>query len=218
MNTPHLTITKYKAPNIQELFKDPELANKNHELNMVLNTPPPATWVKTHPFIKNYQYLPIDKVEHLLKFLFKKYRIEILREGTSFNGVYVVVRVHYLNPLSGELDFHDGIGASQIQVKSGSSPSDLSNINNGALSMAYPLAKTLAIKDACDHFGKLFGSDLNRKETLSFGEDEKIRSAAEDRLLKLIDNCKNHDELEKLREHLTDSTQINFDEKWNSLK
>ena len=32
--------------------------------------------------------------------------------------------------------------------------------------MAFPLAKTLAIKDACDMFGKLFGADLNRRDTL----------------------------------------------------
>jgi hypothetical protein len=64
------------------------------------------------------------------------------------------------------MKYHDGIGAMHLQVKSGSSPADLQNINNGALSMAFPIAKTLAIKDACDHFGKLFGADLNRKDTL----------------------------------------------------
>ena len=34
--------------------------------------------------------------------------------------------------------------------------------------MAFPMAKTIAIKDACDHFGKLFGADLNRKDTIAF--------------------------------------------------
>jgi hypothetical protein len=64
----------------------------------------------------------------------------------------------------------------QLQTKSGSSPADLQNINNGALSMAFPIAKTLAVKDACDHFGKLFGSDLNRKDTLAFTADQDIIS------------------------------------------
>jgi hypothetical protein len=67
--------------------------------------------------------------------------------------------------------FHDGIGAVQLQTAKGTSPADLANINNGALSMAYPIAKTLAIKDACDHFGKLFGCDLNRKDTMDFKVD-----------------------------------------------
>lgn len=34
--------------------------------------------------------------------------------------------------------------------------------------MAYPLAKTVAIKDACDHFGELFGANLNRRDLVSF--------------------------------------------------
>ncbi len=38
--------------------------------------------------------------------------------------------------------------------------------------MALPMAKSYAIKDACDHFGKLFGRDLNRKETMGFGVDK----------------------------------------------
>jgi hypothetical protein len=66
------------------------------------------------------------------------------------------------------MEFHDGIGASQLQTKKGTSPADLVNINHGAIAMAFPLAKTVAIKDACDHFGKLFGCDLNRRDTLNF--------------------------------------------------
>jgi hypothetical protein len=37
--------------------------------------------------------------------------------------------------------------------------------------MAYPVAKTIAIKDAADHFGKLFGSDLNRKDLINYELD-----------------------------------------------
>jgi hypothetical protein len=95
----------------------------------------------------------------------------VLREGTSFNGVYVVVRVHYFNPISEDWDYHDGIGACQLQTAKGTSCTDMININNGALQMAFPIAKTVAIKDACDHFGKLFGSDINRKETINYSID-----------------------------------------------
>lgn len=166
--------TKHQLPTIQDLFSDKELAVKNDALTTLLNQPPPAKWVKSHPFIKGYNYLPIDKVEYLLKRLFKSYRIEILREGTAFNGVFVVVRVWYLNPISNEMNYHDGIGAAQLQTSKGTSPADLANINNGALSMAFPIAKTVAIKDACDHFGTLFGSDLNRKDTVAYTLDEKL--------------------------------------------
>ena len=163
-------------PKIQDLYSDIELAKSNDSLMALLNQPPKKEWVKKHPIIANYNYLPIDKVEFLLKKIFKKYRIEILREGTSFNGVYVVVRVWYLNPITNEFDYHDGIGAKELQVKKGASAADLSAINSGALSMAFPIAKTIAIKDACDHFGSLFGSDLNRKDVMGMGIDDKLQN------------------------------------------
>jgi len=182
-----VAIVKKELPTLQDLVKDVEVYGKHDKLNFLLNQEPPKTWIKGHPYIKKtvtneqgqriqipYPYLPIDKVEYLLRKIFKKYRVEVLREGTSFNGVYVTVRVHYKDPTTDEWDFHDGIGSIQLQTKKGTSPADLQNINNGALSMAFPLAKTLAIKDACDMFGKLFGADLNRDETLGASMDKPI--------------------------------------------
>ncbi len=164
-----------KVPTIADLFEENlEIAFKNEQLNLLLNHEPRKEWIKVHPIISNYRYIPIDKVEFLLRKIFQRYRIEITGQGSAFNGVWVTVRVHYFNPVSGEWDYHDGIGACQLQTKSGSSPADLININNGALSMAFPIAKTVAIKDACDHFGKLFGCDLNRKDTIPFSPSIEI--------------------------------------------
>jgi hypothetical protein len=178
--------TKTTLPTVAELFADNlEQAFKHEQLNLLLNQEPKKEWVKEHPYIKGYKYLPIDKVEFMLRKIFKEFSIEVLREGHSFNGVYVVVRVHYKDPTTGTMRFHDGIGAMQLQTAKGTSPADLININNGALSMAYPAAKTVAIKDACDHFGKLFGCDLNRKDTMNFTFDvalssPEIKKAAEE--------------------------------------
>jgi len=159
-------------PTIKELHEENALVScKNDQLNLLLNQEPKKEWIKEHPYVKGHKYIPIDKVEFMLRKIFKTYKIEILGQGTSFNGVWVTVRVHYYHPIEKEMLFHDGIGAMQLQTKSGSSPADLQNINNGALSIAYPIAKTLAIKDACDHFGKLFGCDLNRKDTMEFKVD-----------------------------------------------
>ena len=102
---------KTKLPALKDLVSDITLYEKTDELNFLLNQEPPKTWVKEHPLVRGHKYVPIDKVEYLLRKIFKKYRIEILREGTSFNGVYVCVRVHYLNPVSNDWDYHDGIGA-----------------------------------------------------------------------------------------------------------
>jgi len=161
-----------KLPTLAELFNDSiELIGKTEGLNTILNTPPPDSWVKTHPYIKDHKYLPIDKVEYLLRKIFKKYSIEITGQGTAFNGVWVTVRVGYRNPVDGEMEYQDGIGAIQLQTAKGASPADLANINNGALSMAFPLAKTLAVKDACDMIGNIFGANLNRRDAIQFTPD-----------------------------------------------
>jgi len=174
-----LAVQENKLPTLQELVKDIALYQENDKLNFLLNQEPPKTWIKEHPYIRGHKYIPIDKIEYLMRKIFKEYRIEILREGTSFNGVYVAIRLHYKNLASDEWSYHDGIGAIQLQTAKGTSPADLNNINNGALSMAYPLAKTLAIKDAADMFGKLFGSDLNRRDTLPASMDKPILTQEE---------------------------------------
>ncbi len=176
VNSLSIPTRQTELPTIAELFAEVDTIPKTEGLNAILNVSPPPAWVKVHPFAKDHKYIPIDKVEYLLRKIFKQYRIEITGQGTAFNGVWVTVRVHYLNPSTGEWDYHDGIGAAQLQTKKDTSPTDLQNINNGALSMAFPIAKTLAVKDACDHFGKLFGSDLNRKDTLAFTADQEIIS------------------------------------------
>lgn len=173
-------------PTLADLAKDIEQAYQSDQLNLLLNQHPPLSWVKEHPYIKQevtiegqkrkvpYKYLPIDKVEHLLRKIFKLYRIEITGQGQAFNGVWVTVRVHYLHPTNGTWEFHDGIGAAQLQTKQGTSPADLLNVNNGALSMAFPNAKTIAIKDACDMFGTLFGANLNRRDAIEFKPDANL--------------------------------------------
>jgi len=170
-----------KLPTLQELVSDIAVYEKSDKLNFLLNQEPPKQWVKEHPYIRGHKYIPIDKIEYLMRKIFKEYRIEILREGTSFNGVYVAIRLHYKDLTSGEWSFHDGIGAINLQLRKQTKEEkdnnikvdfNTVNINNGALSMAFPLAKTLAVKDAADMFGKLFGSDLNRRDTLPASMDK----------------------------------------------
>lgn len=158
-------------PKLKDLYTDLSVVQKNDELVTLLNNDPPKEWIKVHPYISGHKYIPIERIEFLLKSIFKQYRIEITGQGIAFNGVYVTVRVHYVHPVTGEWQWHDGIGAAQLQTQKGSSPAELQNINNGALSMAFPIAKTLAVKDACDHFGKLFGSDINRKDVVKYEND-----------------------------------------------
>lgn len=168
---------KIKLPTVAELFADNlETAYKNEQLNYLLSQEPNAKWIKEHPIIKGYKYLPIDKIEFMLQKIFKKYSIEVKETKMIMNAVSVTVRVHYLNPVDNTMCYHDGVGACEMQTQkdSGVLKLDASNINKGAVMMALPIAKTVAIKDACDHFGKLFGRDLNRKDTLTFTPDKQL--------------------------------------------
>lgn len=161
---------KKNLPTLRDLHNSPEVAFKQDELKLLLNQTPHASWVKTNKYANNSQYLPIDKVEFLLDYIFQEWKVEIIQSKQLFNAVEVSIRLHYLNPVTGVWMHHDGIGASEIQTKSESGPlkMDLSNIGKGAVEMAAPKAKTAAIKDAADHLGKLFGRDLNRKDTVAF--------------------------------------------------
>lgn len=212
-------------PTIQELFSNPELQFKRETLNHYLNQDPPKEWVKTHPFIKNYKYLPIDKVEFLLKKFFKAYKIERIHTGVLFNSIEACFRVNYLDPITDEWMYHDGVGAKELQTASGTGvlKMDFSNVNKSAVEMALPIAKTVAIKDACDHFGNIFGANLNRKDTIQgFNVDENLAKLVltkeEERLERLIDKADTLEYLEDLRPHLTENLQTLFYIKWKKLE
>ena len=162
--------TNKQLMTLSELVKDPESAFKNDQLKSRLNTPPPKQWVKTNQYANNSLYLPIDKVELMMDAIFQEWKVEVLEVSQLFNAVRVSVRIHYKNPINAEWYYHDGVGAKELQTDAGSGTlqPDFSNIKKGACEMALPIAKTNAIKDACDHLGKLFGRDLNRKNTINF--------------------------------------------------
>lgn len=161
-------MTQNKVPDIKDLMLDPEQAFKNDELKTLLNHEPKKEWLKTNQFANNSLYLPIDKVEILLDSIFQKWRVEVLNTSSMFNAVTATVRLHYVDPVSGEWMYHDGVGAKALQVNKGFLPSDMAQIKDNAVMLALPIAKTQALKDAADHLGKLFGRDLNRKDTVEF--------------------------------------------------
>ena len=167
-------------PKISDLVKefgDKNLAYEKDSLNELLNQQPYPKWIKEHPLakVKNDQgkdvpakYLPIDKIEYLLTRIFQEWRVEVLREQVMFNSIAVTVRLHVCNPITNEWTFHDGCGAMNVQVEKGKSAADLGAIKSAAVQMAFPSAKTYAIKDAAEHFGAIFGRDLNRRDIMQF--------------------------------------------------
>lgn len=187
-------------PTTSELYSDNlEVAFKNDQFNLLLNQPPKPDWIKQNKYANNSNYIPIGIVETLLQKIFKRFRVEVLREGTMFNSVYVTIRLHYWNGIDDTWQFHDGVGAVQLQTKQGSSPAQLENINNNAVMMALPMAKSYAIKDACEHIGKLFGRDINRKDVMAFSQDNSITNEVDtkskSRLESYIQNCESLEHL-----------------------
>jgi hypothetical protein len=62
----------------------------------------------------------------------------------------------------------DGTGAKNLQVEKGEKASDFDKIKSYSVSIAAPIAKSLAIKDAADEIGRVFGKDLNRKDIVGY--------------------------------------------------
>lgn len=157
-------------PKLADLHKDPAQAFKNDELKLLLNQPPSEKWLaKGAPGVpSSWRDLPIDKVEMLLDMIFQRWRVEVLQTQLILNAVQVTIRLHYWNPVVGEWDFHDGIGAKSVQMDKAAEMGDLRSVKDAGVQMAAPAAKSYAIKDAADHLGELFGRSLNRKNRTEF--------------------------------------------------
>lgn len=155
-------------PQLEELYNDVELAGKFNDLNKLLNCQPKPEWVKQNPFANNSNYLPVGIIEYLLTSIFIKWRVEVKELSVMANSVVVTVRLHVLDPVTGEWDWQDGVGASPIQTAKGAAATDFSKVNTAAVQMAAPAAETYAFKDAAEKFGRLFGKDLNRKDQINY--------------------------------------------------
>lgn len=164
---------------LKDLTSDLVVAETMDQFNTIVNQEPPIGIVKNHPNISGVKYMPIDKVEGMLTSIFQQHRIEILDSGQLLNSIFVTVRLHYKHPVTGEWTYHDGVGATAIQVERGSDASNLSAIKSNAIMLALPSAKSYAIKDAAEHIGRLFGRDLNRKDTMNFASNYVTQEAVD---------------------------------------
>lgn len=168
---------KRNLPTLAELTDDKQLAKDTDQFNFLVNQDPPSKWVKEHPYIKGHKYLPIDKVELMLKRLFKRYRIEVKETKMLMNAIVCNVRVHYFHPVTSEWEWQDGVGADELQTQkeTGTLKSDMSNVQRGAVPMSAPIAETIAIKDACHKIGRIFGADLNRTDVKPYSIDPDLQ-------------------------------------------
>jgi hypothetical protein len=165
-----------KLVRIEELYSDVDLAIKETELQVLLNQLPSEKWVREHPLAKKkvkgvevpMKYLPIERVEWLAISIFGGFRVEVKEVQLIANAVAVTVRVFVKNPLTGNEEYQDGVGAVGLQTDKNASATDWTKIKSAAVQMALPAAKTYAEKDAFEAFGRLFGRDVNRDGELVY--------------------------------------------------
>lgn len=173
--------SKRQLPKLEDLYNDLQLAGKVNDLNRLLNCEPKKEWLKPHPFAKRKYldvngaekegpalFIPISIIEYLLTSIYLKWRVEIKKTALVGNSVVVEVRLHVLDPITGEWDWQDGIGASPVHTEKGASATDFGKILTYSVMTASPAAESFAIKDAAEKFGKIFGKDINRRDWLSY--------------------------------------------------
>ncbi len=177
---------KKNLPVLQDLYADLETAAKNNDLNILLNQPPKPQWIKQNKFANNSNYIPIEKIEYLLTSIFTKWRVEVKQIQVIANSVVVTIRLYYMDPITLQWDWQDGIGAQGIQTAQGASATDFTQVTANAVQMAAPAAESYAIKDAAEKLGKLFGKDINRRDVIEVLPNmEKKAEIFKDKLEKL---------------------------------
>jgi hypothetical protein len=168
---------KKNLPSLKDLYSgDLEVLKNQNDLNILLNHEPDKKWLKPHPTAKKkvdgktvpIDYLPIERVEYLLTSIFVKWRVEIKEIQTIANSVVMTIRLWYRDPITGEMDYQDGVGAAPIQTRSGAAATDFSQVLNDGVMKAAPAAKSYAVKDAAEQLGKFFGKDLNRADEIMY--------------------------------------------------
>jgi len=155
-------------PKLADLLTDIELKADQNDLNILLNASPRDTWIKQHPFAKGVKYLPIERVEYLLTRIFIRWHVEIKSVQILANSIVTTVRLYYLDRLSNQMLWQDGVGAAPLQINSGKGAIDFNEIKSNAVMLAAPASETYAIKDSAEKICKIFGKDLNRHDQIMY--------------------------------------------------
>jgi len=225
-------IEKYKRqlPTLADIYSDVEMTTKNTALAVILNAEPPKAWVAKHPFVNVQKvidgvkktvpldYIPVERVEYLLTRIFGKWRIEIKKSEVLANAVCVTIRLHYIDPVTGEWDWQDGIGAATLQTNAGAGATDFNQIKSSAVQMAAPAAESYALKDAAEKLGKIFGKDLNRKDEINYqdlNENNLKRFKEIERTTLMIQEAETPEQLAALEKYVTPENIDLFNSKQN---
>ncbi len=168
------------------------MAFARDDFNMIINTPVPQTWIKEHPYVNikidgkqvPLPYIPVKRVKYLLKRIYGKYEWQVKECKQVLNAMVVVGTLTVTNPVTGEKESQDGIGAAAIQMDKGATQGDLSAIKANAIQIGAPAAESYALKNAAEKFGDIFGGNIYDVDktgyTPVFGDDIRNPPTIED--------------------------------------
>lgn len=156
-----LTLFEQQAQGVQVSKEFFQLADEFQKL--VSKKPAPGAILKNQ-FANNSEYVEVGYMEMKLDQITKGlWNVEVKDVKVLGNAVVCTVSVRFFHWHFKTWVTRDGVGACPIEVKSGASPVDFSQINAKALTKNVPVAKSEAFKNACKSIGNLFGRHLNRK-------------------------------------------------------
>ena len=151
--------------------------DKNNALNVLLNQSPPKSWLKKQDGVT---HLPVDKVRFLLTKIFVEWNEKIQSVQVIANSVVVVITLNYLNPITGNWQSMDGIGAAPINTKSGKTAMDWENIVHDSVHKCAGAADAFALKNAAKKIGRIFGAELMQDDKIDYNsllDAEKFQNA-----------------------------------------
>jgi len=138
----------------KEIMENKEL----EKFNKLLDKKPDNKWVEIGEYGgKKYRYLPIRKVEELLKEVFGA--VQYKKSGNIMivgNNVVYSLDVLVFHPVLKEWLTYNGVSAVPLNVDSEGNTHDLQPL--------IPLSKALAITNAARYIGRYFGSHLNEED------------------------------------------------------
>lgn len=186
-----------------EIYKEPFYLKDIENIEQVLEFEPKKDWLKIEKLGgKEFLSLPIEKVEFLLKRLFKHICIEVKEQKEGAKLLLISVRIHYTNREGTRL-FQDGTASVGLI---GAAPWGLSQA-----------IKSMAIKDSAHHLGKIFGRDLNRIDIIPTKESTTIDLETITKLFKEKENLLSPQDKEAALRIITEKETNSYKKLYNQL-
>ena len=111
---------------------------------------PPKEWLKEINYLdgKKGMYIPIDKIEELLDLIADSWHTEVKHTTLINHSVTVIVRV---TMVIGDKVYYQEGGATEVAT------------NTNPIQTIFPKAISMAVKNACKRWGRIFGRDVERQ-------------------------------------------------------